>query len=74
MSLALTPSPSCAIECGQPEPGHGRLLRLLETVELWSERWHQRRALRDLSDHERHDIALSAADIEAEAAKPFWRA
>ncbi len=51
MSLALNPSPSCTIGCGQPDHGRGRLLRLIETVELWSERWHQRRALRDLSDH-----------------------
>jgi uncharacterized protein YjiS (DUF1127 family) len=49
-------------------------LQVVETIELWSERWHQRRALRELPDHARRDLGLSTVDVEAEASKPFWRA
>jgi uncharacterized protein YjiS (DUF1127 family) len=49
-------------------------LRGVTVLETWSERFHQRRALREMSDHLRQDLALSNADIEAEAAKPFWKA
>ena len=49
-------------------------LSAVETVELWAERRHQRHALRELSDHALHDIALSRADIDHEASKPFLRA
>ena len=40
----------------------------------WLERARQRRQLRELGDHMLKDIGLSRADVEAEAAKPFWRA
>ena len=49
-------------------------LHSVTVLETWSERFHQRRALRELSDHLRQDLALSKADIEAEAEKPFWKA
>lgn len=52
----------------------GRILRAILVLEEWSERFHQRRALRELPEHLMHDIAVSPADIEAEASKPFWRA
>jgi uncharacterized protein YjiS (DUF1127 family) len=49
------------------------LLRAVQTLELWYDRAEQRRALRELPDHVLHDMALSQADIEAEASKPFWK-
>ncbi len=73
MALLITDLAPRSPACDQRSAAPGALLRLIEIVEVWSERWHQRRALRDLSDHARQDIALSAADIEAEAAKPFWQ-
>ncbi|MBL8709910.1 MAG: DUF1127 domain-containing protein [Rhodospirillaceae bacterium] len=42
------------------------LLRMDET-------WRQRRQLDVLSDWQLRDIGLSRADVEAEAAQPFWR-
>ena len=39
----------------------------------WSERSRQRHALAGLDDAILKDIGLSRADIEFEAAKPFWR-
>jgi uncharacterized protein YjiS (DUF1127 family) len=51
-----------------------RLFRAVLVMEKWSERAHQRRALRELPDYALHDLALSQADIEAEASKPFWKA
>jgi uncharacterized protein YjiS (DUF1127 family) len=40
----------------------------------WLERVGQRRQLGRLSDHMLKDIGLSRAEVEAEVAKPFWRA
>ena len=45
----------------------------VEAVLDWFERTRQRRQLSELSDHMLKDIGLSRADVEAEAAKPFWR-
>ncbi len=50
------------------------VLDTVRLVETWIERAHQRRALRSLPEHLMRDMALSQADIEAEADKPFWRA
>lgn len=57
-----------------PATGGKRILQVVETLELWAERWHQRRTLRELPDHALRDLALSPADVEAEARKPFWQA
>ena len=35
---------------------------------------HQRYRLRELDDRALRDMGLSRADVEDEAAKPFWRA
>jgi uncharacterized protein YjiS (DUF1127 family) len=82
MPTALTagPCPSSVPACGPKvnasllERASAATLRGVTVLETWSERFHQRRALRELSDHLRQDLALSKADIEAEAEKPFWKA
>ena len=82
MPTALTagPCPSSLPDCGTKVHTSlsGRFsaatLRGVTVLETWSERFHQRRALRELSDHLMQDLALSKADVEAEAHKPFWRA
>ena len=51
-----------------------RVFRAVLVLEKWAERAHQRRALRELPEYALRDLALSQADIEAEASKPFWRA
>jgi uncharacterized protein YjiS (DUF1127 family) len=48
--------------------------RSLEAVMSWIERYHARSALMRLDDHMLKDIGLSAADVERETNKPFWRA
>jgi uncharacterized protein YjiS (DUF1127 family) len=53
--------------------GAGRVDRAIDLVLSWHERSRQRRQLRSLSHHMLRDIGLSRADVEAEAAKPFWR-
>ena len=45
----------------------------IELLMIWHERARQRYQLRSLSDHMLRDIGLGRADVEAEAAKPFWR-
>ncbi|WGF90553.1 DUF1127 domain-containing protein [Marinivivus vitaminiproducens] len=46
----------------------------LDSMLVWQERHKQRLQLRELSQHMRHDIGLTDAEIETEANKPFWRA
>jgi uncharacterized protein YjiS (DUF1127 family) len=46
---------------------------ILRRFLAWSERSRQRQALSGLDDAMLKDIGLSRADIEFEAAKPFWR-
>jgi uncharacterized protein YjiS (DUF1127 family) len=44
----------------------------IELLMVWHERARQRHQLRSLSDQMLRDIGLGRADVEAEAAKPFW--
>jgi uncharacterized protein YjiS (DUF1127 family) len=55
------------------DSGHRALLRAVETLEEWSARSAQRRALFRLDDHVLHDVGLSRADVEREAEKSFWQ-
>lgn len=52
----------------------GFWFRVLVGFETWMIRVQQRRALYRLDERARHDLALSAADVEREGGKPFWRA
>ena len=45
----------------------------IELLMVWHERARQRRQLQSLNDQMLRDIGLGRADVEAEAAKPFWR-
>ena len=59
---------------GVRTPGwSARVARGIELLMIWHERARQRHQLRSLSDHMLRDIGLGRADIEAEAAKPFWQ-
>lgn len=44
-----------------------------ERILIWVERSRERRHLAMLSDHMLRDIGLTREEVEAEAAKPFWR-
>lgn len=46
--------------------------RSIVTMLQWADRRRQRHALRQLSDAMLKDIGLTRADVEGEAAKPFW--
>jgi len=41
---------------------------------LWQNRLRDRDALQRMPDHILRDIGLNAAELRAEASKPFWRA
>lgn len=47
--------------------------RGLEALLNWQRRAMERHHLRAMDDHMLRDIGLSRADIEQEAAKPFWK-
>ena len=46
---------------------------LLARVIAWDARFRARRHLATLSPERRADLGLTAAEIAAETAKPFWR-
>jgi uncharacterized protein YjiS (DUF1127 family) len=52
----------------------GLIVKATDTVLDWQERARQRHRLGEMDDHLLRDIGLSRADLEHEAAKPFWRA
>ena len=65
--------------CGQSSEGFvgtvvRQLVRVTDVVLLWQQRAAERIHLARLSDHHLKDIGMSRADVEAEAAKPFWTA
>lgn len=43
-------------------------------LNVWDQRYRQRRQLQDLDPSLLRDIGVSDAEAEAEAAKPFWKA
>ncbi len=51
----------------------GSGFRLLETLETWAERRHQRRRLAEMPCYLLKDMGLSTADVEMETSKPMWR-
>ena len=46
----------------------------IATPRLWARRRHDRRALLRLDDHMLRDIGFDRTQVEAMAARPFWRA
>jgi len=49
------------------------LLAAVDVSLTWHRRISDRHALRSMDDRLLKDIGLSQADVEHEAAKPFWR-
>jgi len=49
------------------------IVSAMDTVLDWQDRARQRHNLLEMDDHLLRDIGLSRADLENEAAKPFWR-
>src|SRR3954470_13106313 len=49
-------------------------LRVGERLQLWQERYRQRRALGTLSEHMLKDLGMSRADTGRETGKRFWEA
>jgi uncharacterized protein YjiS (DUF1127 family) len=47
---------------------------LIGLLLFWTSRIRQRRALAELDGALRRDVGLTPAQIDAETAKPFWRA
>jgi uncharacterized protein YjiS (DUF1127 family) len=50
------------------------IVSAVDTVLDWQDRARQRHNLLAMDDHLLRDIGVSRADLENEAAKPFWRA
>lgn len=48
-------------------------LQLVALPMLWHQRWHERRRLRELSDHTLKDTGLTRDQIDDMAYRPFWR-
>jgi uncharacterized protein YjiS (DUF1127 family) len=53
--------------------GFSRFVKVIATtLSIWSERATQRRALRDLDEHQLHDIGITREEADREANKWFW--
>jgi uncharacterized protein YjiS (DUF1127 family) len=50
------------------------LLASLAAVKEWRKRARERDELAHLNERDARDIGLTAAQVEFEASKPFWRA
>ncbi|OOZ36349.1 hypothetical protein BOW51_07600 [Solemya velesiana gill symbiont] len=59
------------MKTGQRSP-NGRRPGFFMKLEIWVERYTQRKALMQLDDTMLKDIGISRAKAEAEANKPFW--
>jgi uncharacterized protein YjiS (DUF1127 family) len=53
---------------------YGFLAGLGETLQVWANRWRQRRELTHWTDRDLHDVGLSWSEVVREAEKPFWLA
>jgi len=51
----------------QPSPGN-----LLQLLNVWYQRAHQRQQLAELTDDELRDIGVSRSEARSEASKSFW--
>lgn len=51
----------------------GMFVRLAEMIAVAHDRRRQRLALARLDDRMLRDIGLTAADVEGEVSKPFWK-
>jgi uncharacterized protein YjiS (DUF1127 family) len=59
-----------------PETSSSTPTVLLDTARIWMARRRQRKALRELVEHDDRmlrDVGLSRDEVRREAAKPFWR-
>jgi uncharacterized protein YjiS (DUF1127 family) len=56
---------------GRASGNHGRRFRTL--VHDLRTRWRQRRELAMMDDTVLRELALTAADVDRELKKPFWR-
>ena len=54
--------------------GQSVLSQVAETLNVWRQRYRDRRELAKWSDRELHDIGVSHSDAIYQASKPFWRA
>jgi uncharacterized protein YjiS (DUF1127 family) len=56
-----------------PKPSSFTLKSLFDFLAVWQDRRRQRQTLARLDDRMLSDIGLTAADVDAEISKPFWR-
>ncbi len=49
------------------------LAAAVDTLFAWQARFEQREQLKGMEGHIRHDLGLSASDIDKEISKPFWQ-
>lgn len=62
----------CCVATDVKKEAKNGYLSALNLLAKWGQRSRSRRQLAALSPHLLEDIGLSAADIHAETAKPFW--
>ena len=50
-----------------------KVIAIISAMNLWIERYHQRKQLAELEPRMMRDLGLSKAQVQAEISKPFWK-
>ncbi|MEO8715759.1 MAG: hypothetical protein ABI369_12165 [Acetobacteraceae bacterium] len=59
---------------GYPTPPATIPHRVADTLRVWRRRIREREGLTKMTERDLRDARLTRADVQAEIAKPFWRA
>lgn len=50
-----------------------KLSSAMDQVQIWSDRYHQRKQLAQLESYSLNDIGLDGEQVAREISKPFWK-
>ena len=59
------------VDPARPEPGHQA--PVLALLRLWTRRFAERQAMKELAPHQLEDIGVTREQMLREASKPVWR-
>lgn len=67
------PTPLLTAATGHMASQESLAVRFFDMLATWFERSRERRLLAQMGEAQLKDVGITRADIDTEAAKPFWR-